>query len=178
MTRYLLYERKIVIGHEAVRLQLLRNQQDFLLERRLVQQDRVTLEQVLLIQSVADLESFSIADPYARQPTKFYGDIREKISPAIGQPAAVNDGTLQKIFSVIVAAPDESALSLNVQKLIGELGAESYVFVSLHPDDYSVERASHRFLIGCRPGWCGRHRYVGLEAHRHFFPRCRESLGP
>lgn len=122
MTKYLLYERKIVIGREAVRLQLFRNQQNFLLECRLIQQDSVVLEQVLPINSNADLDSFSSEDPYERQLAKCYGEIRERISPWVDQPIAVNDGTLQTIFSTIVAAPDESALSSSG-------GAPSYICI-------------------------------------------------
>jgi len=122
MTRYLLFERKIVIGHEAVRLQLFRNQQDFLLERRLIQQDSVVLEQVLPIKSAGELDAFSMAAPYARQLSKCYGEIREQISPSIKQPTAASDFSLQKIFSTIVAAPDESVLSTSIRELIGELG--------------------------------------------------------
>ncbi len=58
------------------------------------------------------------------------------------------------MFEKLMAAEDDSELAYCVKTIVTSLGAESYVFVSLHPGDTSASRATHRFLIGCRPEWC------------------------
>ena len=58
------------------------------------------------------------------------------------------------LFEKLMAAEDDSELAECVRPLVIALGGESYVFVSLHPGDTTANRATHRFLIGCRPEWC------------------------
>jgi DNA-binding NarL/FixJ family response regulator len=58
------------------------------------------------------------------------------------------------LFEKLMAAEDDSELASCVKSITTTLGAESYVFVTLHPGDTSASRATHRFLIGCRPEWC------------------------
>jgi DNA-binding CsgD family transcriptional regulator len=58
------------------------------------------------------------------------------------------------LFEKLMAAEDDSELAECVRSLVIALGGESYVFVSLHPGDTTANRATHRFLIGCRPEWC------------------------
>lgn len=58
------------------------------------------------------------------------------------------------LFEEIMVAKDDSELACCVKAIVTALGGESYVFVSLHPGDTPSSRATHRFLIGCRPEWC------------------------
>jgi DNA-binding CsgD family transcriptional regulator len=57
-------------------------------------------------------------------------------------------------FEQLSRSADELELSTCVKEIVRALGAESYVFVSLHPSDVSPERTTHRYLIGCFPAWC------------------------
>ncbi|CAE6846608.1 hypothetical protein R75461_07273 [Paraburkholderia nemoris] len=66
----------------------------------------------------------------------------------------MSETTLEKRFQDIIAATDESELVPCIRDVIEGLGGQWFVFVSLHPSDQSDERASHRFLIGCKPEWC------------------------
>ncbi|MBN3856760.1 LuxR family transcriptional regulator [Paraburkholderia sp. Ac-20340] len=54
----------------------------------------------------------------------------------------------------LLNATDELELAELVKRAIQTRGAESFVFVSLHPSDFSDSRSTYRFLIGCRPEWC------------------------
>ena len=58
------------------------------------------------------------------------------------------------LFGELMSAEDDSELAECVRSLVVALGGDSYVFVSLHPGDTTSSRATHRFLIGCRPEWC------------------------
>ncbi|REE19404.1 regulatory LuxR family protein [Paraburkholderia sp. BL27I4N3] len=58
------------------------------------------------------------------------------------------------LFEELMVAKDDSELASCVKSIVTALGGESYVFVSLHPSATTATRATHRFLIGCRPEWC------------------------
>ncbi|WP_321938369.1 helix-turn-helix transcriptional regulator [Paraburkholderia sp. J8-2] len=51
-------------------------------------------------------------------------------------------------------AADEMELIPLVKRTVQTYGADWFVFVTLHPSDYSDSRSTYRFLIGCRPEWC------------------------
>jgi DNA-binding CsgD family transcriptional regulator len=61
---------------------------------------------------------------------------------------------VSRLFEKIMVARDDSELADYIRSLVIALGGESYVFVSLHPGVTTASRATHRFLIGCRPEWC------------------------
>lgn len=61
---------------------------------------------------------------------------------------------LSSLFEKLINANDESELTECLKALVTALGGESYVFVSLQPGPSTANRATHRFLIGCRPEWC------------------------
>jgi DNA-binding CsgD family transcriptional regulator len=61
---------------------------------------------------------------------------------------------IEEFFEEIIGASDESKLIPCAKDLIESLGGQSFVFVSLHPEDQSAIRLTHRFLIGCSPEWC------------------------
>ena len=54
----------------------------------------------------------------------------------------------------LLNAPDELELAALVKRAIQTRGADWFVFVSLHPSDFSDSRLTYRFLIGCRAEWC------------------------
>lgn len=54
----------------------------------------------------------------------------------------------------LMNAKDELELSELVKRAVQTRGADWFVFVSLHPSDFSDSRSTYRFLIGCRPDWC------------------------
>lgn len=54
----------------------------------------------------------------------------------------------------LLNATDELELIELVRRAVQTRGAEWFVFVSLHPSDFSDSRSTYRFLIGCRPEWC------------------------
>jgi DNA-binding CsgD family transcriptional regulator len=61
---------------------------------------------------------------------------------------------MDNYFERIQSASDEVALLPLIKEAAAAWHAEWFVFASLHPVDQSVERSTHRFLIGCRPEWC------------------------
>ncbi len=61
---------------------------------------------------------------------------------------------MEEYFEGIINATDEFELVPRVKEAINSRGAEWFVFVSLHPSDQSMNRSTHRFLIGCQPEWC------------------------
>ena len=65
-----------------------------------------------------------------------------------------SEASVLKYFDQIISAQDESDVAHCVRAIVSTLGAESYVFVSMNPAESPESRASHRFLIGCRPEWC------------------------
>lgn len=54
----------------------------------------------------------------------------------------------------LLNAADEMELIPLVKRAVQTHGADWFVFVTLHPSDYSDSRSTYRFLIGCRPEWC------------------------
>ncbi|WP_322058449.1 helix-turn-helix transcriptional regulator [Paraburkholderia sp. J63] len=54
----------------------------------------------------------------------------------------------------LLNAADEMELIPLVKRAVQAHGADWFVFVTLHPSDYSDSRSTYRFLIGCRPEWC------------------------
>lgn len=75
----LVFERAVNVGGERIVLSLFKSARNFSLERRVIERDQAASVQVLPITALCDLHRFSAADPYSKELTQLYYEVRRHL---------------------------------------------------------------------------------------------------